>query len=333
MNLAFVIRHYGIEKTSGLEIYCRTIAEILYKRGLDITIYTFPDGKKEGEYILNGVLIKRFHRFIENILRDEKEFDAIIFFGTEIDGTYKLAETLKKKKILVPYLYGYSGDNELLLNLLSKFDALLFITEREKLKLKLEFKKQEFIDFAMEKKRKIESQEFRKKYFVLSDYILSFCDEEDLQETIANFRILRREFPFLSLIISGKFSKISPFDPDLKYIELKDEKERLEGIKGSIFTLFPSQKDSPNYHFLESLSVGIPAVVNEKNGTLVDYCLKSNGGLWYSGTEEFIEVASLIVKDKLIRNEMGSKAQKYIEENHSPEKIFHRWKDFLNSII
>lgn len=341
MNLAFVIPHYGVERTEPLEIYCRESAENLYRRGIDVTIYTFTDGKKSGEYILNGVLIKRFppeHRkipnpLIEGILKEEKEFDAIVLFGAGMEGTLKLAENLKKKKILVPYLYENKEDKDYFSKIFSKFDALLFMTEKEKLVFEGECKRKEVIEFGVEIKTKIEPENFRKKHFILSDYILCFCGEEDLKEIIENFKILRRRFPFLSFIISGKFSRHFPFDPDIKYMELIDEKERLEGIKGSLFTLFPSKKDSPDYFFLESLSLSIPAVVNEKKETLVDLCLKSNGGLWYSGKEDFLEVASLLIKDRALKIQMGIKASKYIKENHSPEKIFQKWKTFIESII
>lgn len=342
MNLSFVIPHYGIEKSEPLEMYCRITAEGLYRRGIDVTIYTSANGREEGEYIFNGVMIKRFKsgkeeafpsHLLKKLIEEEKNYDAIVFFGVHNYWNLKEAKGLKGKKVLVPYLYEKVEDINYLSEIFSGFDGLVFITEKEKLNLRMEFKRSEVIEFGINIKTKIEPENFRKKHFILSDYILSFSGEDEIQEIIQNFRILKRNFPFLTLIISGKFSKGFPFDPDIKYIELTEEKERLEGMKGSIFTLFPSKKDILHYFFFESMSLGVPAVVNEKMVTIVDYCLKSNGGLWYSGREEFLELASLLVKDKLLRSEMGRRAQKYIRENHSFERIFLKWKEFLNLIV
>ncbi len=154
-----------------------------------------------------------------------------------------------------------------------------------------------------------------------------------MREIFEKFWILKKNFPFLTLIITGKFSGNFPFNPEIKYMELKDERERAGCIKGSLFTLFPSYEDEPDFLFFESLSLGVPVVVNERKETLVDYCLRCNGGLWYSGMEEFVEVSSLIIRDKLLRNRLGREAQRYIKENHSPEKNFLKWKEFLNSFI
>jgi len=339
MKLAFLIPHYGLEINEPLEIYCRTTAENLYRRGIDVTIYTITDGRKEGEYVLNGVLIKRFkteksgdfsNHLIKNLKENEKEYDALLFFGSQNQITFKGVEELKGKKILIPYLY--SASNFDTLDLFSKIDGIVFMTERERLKLKFDSQRSEVIEFGIDIKDKIEPHLFRKRYFILSDYIL--CQkEENFREIIEKFLILKKNFPFVTLILKEKFSRNIPFDPEIKYMELRDQKERLECIKGSLFTLLPSFEDRPDFLFFESMSLGVPVVVNQRNETLLEYCIMSNGGLWYSEMEEFFEVSSLLIKDKFLRRKLGRQAQNYIKENHSPEKIFLKWKEFLNSII
>lgn len=340
MNLAFLIPHYGLETHEPLEIYCRTTAESLYKRGIDVTIYTTAYGRKEGEYILNGVLIKRFRpentddfssRILKGFKENEKKYDIIVFFGAQNKITLKGVEELKNKKILVPYLYNISNLHSL--EVFPKVDGIVFITEKESLKIKLDSQKIEIIDFGMDVKGRIDPVDFRKRHFILSDYVLCRGKDENLREIFEKFWILKKNFPFLTLIIMGEFSRNFPFSPDIKYIELKDEKERLDCIKGSLFTLFPFLKDEPDFLFLEALSLGVPVVVDQRMETLLDYCLRSNGGLWYSGMEEFLEVSSLIIRDKLLRNRLGREAKKYIRENHSPERNFLKWKEFLNSLI
>lgn len=339
MNLAFLIPHYGLEIYEPLEIYCRTTSENLYRRGIDVTVYTTTDGRKEGEYILNGVLIKRFRpekskdfssRLLKNLKENEKKYDAIVFFGTQSEITLKGVVELKGKKVLVPYLYNISSEN---LEVFSRVDGVVFVTEKEKIRIKLDNQKVEVIDFGIDLKEKVDPNDFKKRHFILSDYILCRGKDENLKEIFEKFWILKKNFPFLKLIITGEFSKCLPFNPEIKYMALREEKDRVACIKGSLFAFIPFVGDEPDFLFFETMSLGVPVVVDQRMETLLDYCLRSNGGLWYSGMEEFLEISSLLIEDKPLRSRLGREAKKYIKENHSPEKNFLKWKDFLSSFI
>ncbi len=347
MNLAFVISGFGIEKLDPLKIYCRITAENLYKMGMDITIYTIADEKhRKGEYILNGVLIKRFPHekrdsndslhLISRLLKDETGYDAIIFFELKSPITLKSYEKIKNKKIIVPFLYGERERWLPFLKILSSFDAIVFITEREKLNsgINFELKKHRIIEFGIKEKTKIDPLQFKKKYFILSDYILCHSNEErSIEKIVSSFKTLKTKFPFLSLIIWSESDKKIPFDPDIKHFNLKDDNERWNCIKGAILTIYPSQEDTPDFSVLESMALGVPVVVNENSKTLVDYCIKSNGGLWYSTEEEFLEVLSLLIRDRALRNAMGKKGYKYVKESHSLEQNFLKWKSFLSEFV
>ena len=64
------------------------------------------------------------------------------------------------------------------------------------------------------------------------------------------------------------------------------------------------------------MALSIPVVVNEECAVLKGHCLKSNGGLFYTGAEEFEYCLDRIIKDKELRAAMGRNGKEYVENNY-----------------
>jgi glycosyltransferase involved in cell wall biosynthesis len=180
MKVAFVIQRYGKDVMGGSELHCRQVAERLVERGYDCTVFTtaakdYVTWKNEypaGEYILNGVVIKRYNvkkardiqsfnafsdwifhsshspedeqkwleqqgpfspALIRALEEEESRYDRFVFFTYLYYNTYWGLQAVKKKKTLVPTAHDEPALRlELMKDVFSRPQAFFFNTRSEK---------------------------------------------------------------------------------------------------------------------------------------------------------------------------------------------------------
>jgi glycosyltransferase involved in cell wall biosynthesis len=180
MKIAFVVQRYGKEVMGGSELHCRQIAEKMVEAGYDCTVYTtaakdyitWKNEYSSGEYILNGVHIKRFlvdrerniqsfNKFsdwiflndhtqkdewewmeqqgpsspalLDALEKQEKEHDLFIFFTYLYYNTYWGLKRIQGKKVLVPTAHDEPAlQLGIMKEVFSAPDAFMFNTASEK---------------------------------------------------------------------------------------------------------------------------------------------------------------------------------------------------------
>ena len=82
-----------------------------------------------------------------------------------------------------------------------------------------------------------------------------------------------------------------PEVPWVKFAGLLSERERLQALEAATIVVVPSPFESLSLLALEAMAVGTPVLCNGRRDVLVEHCLKSNAGLFYTDRDEFIEGA------------------------------------------
>ena len=65
---------------------------------------------------------------------------------------------------------------------------------------------------------------------------------------------------------------------------------------------------------------------------LVEHCLKSNAGLFYSNREEFVECAKLLLADDRLRERMGRNGRDYVKRNYRWDVIMSKYDRLIGAL-
>jgi glycosyltransferase involved in cell wall biosynthesis len=132
------------------------------------------------------------------------------------------------------------------------------------------------------------------------------------EELIEYFTAYKEQGGEAALTLMGVKLMQLPEVPWVRFAGLLSERERLQA--------------------LEAMAVGTPVLCNARSEVLVDHCVKSNAGLFYSNSEEFIECTKLLLADERLRERMGRNGKEYIKRNYRWDVIMSKYDKLIGSL-
>ncbi|MCP4397210.1 MAG: glycosyltransferase family 4 protein, partial [bacterium] len=111
------------------------------------------------------------------------------------------------------------------------------------------------------------------------------------------------------------------------------EAQKAAVIRQAALVVNPSEYESLSLMILEAWQAEIPVLVNGRSDVLVDHCLRSNGGLYYTNYEEFALCLDLLLADRELRQKMGRQGKRYVDEHYSPDRVEKSYVDFITRIL
>ena len=143
------------------------------------------------------------------------------------------------------------------------------------------------------------------------------------EELLEYFQTFVKEGGDATLMLMGVKLMPLPDDPRVRFAGILPEEERLHALEAATVVVVPSPYESLSLLALEAFAVGTPILANARAEVLVNHCLRSNAGLYYSDRWEFIESLKLLLKDDALRASMGKNGKAYVNQNY-------RWSIILN---
>jgi len=129
-----------------------------------------------------------------------------------------------------------------------------------------------------------------------------------------------------TLVLMGVKLMSLPEDPFVRFAGLLSDRERLQALEAATVVICPSPYESLSLLALEALAVGTPVLANARSAVLVEHCVRSNGGLYYTDRDEFVECLKLLVGDERLRTALGRNGRDYIRRNYRWDVVLGKYE-------
>ena len=146
------------------------------------------------------------------------------------------------------------------------------------------------------------------------------------EELIEYFSTYVKEGGDATLALMGVKLMALPEEPFIRFAGLLSDSERLQALEAANVVVCPSPYESLSLLALETMAVGTPVLVNARSAVLVEHCVKSNGGLYYSDRDEFVECLKLLVNDPRLCAALGQNGRDYVRKNYRWDAVLARYE-------
>src|SRR5436190_1329168 len=146
------------------------------------------------------------------------------------------------------------------------------------------------------------------------------------EELIEYFSEYVRDSGDASLVLMGVKLMPLPDEPFIRFAGRLSDQERVQALEAATVVVVPSPYESLSLLALEAFAVGTPVLANARSEVLVDHCIKSNAGLYYSDRDEFSESLKLLVADHRLRGALGRNGRAYVRRNYRWDVIISKYE-------
>ena len=146
---------------------------------------------------------------------------------------------------------------------------------------------------------------------------------------LVNFFILykQRQSQPLKLVLMGKGDLPLPHHPDIVPIGFQSEKDKLDVYAAATVLVQPSLMESFSIVIMESWLAGKPVLVHNNCEVTRTHIVRSNGGLYYVGYEEFAAILDWFLAHPEARAKMGKLGRDYVRRNYNRAAVLNRFRD------
>ncbi len=278
---------------------------------------------------------------LHDLEKREKDFRFMIFFSYRYWHSFYGIKKFSSKSILVPtaehdptiYLYIFK-------ELFHLPEAIIYNSKEEKdliNRVSSNFQVlSDIVGIGCEIPEDICPERARQKYQFHFPFIIYIgrLDENKGVLQLCNFFIRYKKEtadPLKLVLVGQKFISL-PQHPDLIELGFVSEKDKFDLLAASELLIIPSQFESLSMVTLEAWALGKAVIANGKTEVLKGQCQRSNGGLWYSDYEQFLEIMKLVRQNKKIAEQLGKNGRKYFHDNYRWEIIENKFLNIFNEI-
>jgi len=130
------------------------------------------------------------------------------------------------------------------------------------------------------------------------------------------------------LVLAGRLHMELPDDPAIRYLGFVPDEEIQPLIDASDVIIVPSPFESLSILLLQAFARSKPVLANALSPVLLAHCQNSNGGLFFTNEDEFVEALDLLLESATLRRRLGENGSRYIEERFTWSEVITRLTSF-----
>lgn len=184
-----------------------------------------------------------------------------------------------------------------------------------------------------------DAEAFRKKYELNDDFLLyaGRKDSGKKVDELITFFIKYKKYtkcPIkLVLIGGGQIDIPENYSDEIRDLGFVSDEDKRNAYAAAFCLCNPSYYESFSIVIMESWIASRPVLVSEHCDVTKNYCLESNGGLYYDDYGLFHRCLDFMLNNRDIADKMGSNGHEYVFRNFTHELMTRKYTEFLLSFI
>jgi len=137
--------------------------------------------------------------------------------------------------------------------------------------------------------------------------------------------------PPMKLVLAGRATIPLPDHPDILPLGFISEADKFAAISAAAAVVVPSRYESLSLLTLEAWHMGTPVLVNGQCDVLLDLCRQSNGGLYYTSTQEFGLALNRLLSEPSLARRLGKQGGDFARATYSWRAVLEKYERVLNN--
>jgi glycosyltransferase involved in cell wall biosynthesis len=277
-------------------------------------------------------------RLYDFISRRHSEY-VFLFIPYMFGTTYWGSQVCPERSVLIPCLHDESyARMRVFRRMCESARGIVFNSVEEKRLAErlyqLDAERQAVVGLPVDCAWSADGRRFRKKYG-LSDFFLYAGRTEKGKGAdllIEYFcRYLRETGTAKNLVFIGGGDLEIPQDYRSRIVKLGflPAQDKYDAYSAALALCVPSMMESFSLVMMESWLAGRPVIVNAQCQVTTDFCIESNGGLYFADYGEFREILELYTEYPELCPALGANGRRYVLDNFRPEVVASRYREAL----
>jgi len=179
----------------------------------------------------------------------------------------------------------------------------------------------------------VEVPDFRQRFGLARPYLLYVGRIERNKGCGTLFtyfkRFLEQTGADLDLVLAGKPAMAIPEHPRIRPIGFIGEDDKVAALRQALILAMPSPYESLSVIALEAWKLGLPVLANARCAPLKGQCLRSGGGLFFHGYDEFEAGLRLLLEREDLRLALGRQGRDYVEREYAWPTVLGKLEDLF----